>query len=71
MDTFTRDALPGEVYTAWHPEALRANAILISPLPTITPYTLNPDFRSATELPHNSTTSTLDAFKAGQVAEVQ
>ncbi len=29
VDTFTRDALPGEVYSFWHAEALRANAILI------------------------------------------
>lgn len=29
LDTFTRDSLPQEVSPSWHPEALRANAILI------------------------------------------
>lgn len=28
IDTFTRDALAGEVYSDWHAEALRANAVL-------------------------------------------
>lgn len=29
VDTFTRDALPHEAYPDWHPESLRANAVLI------------------------------------------